>query len=109
MTLTVDVTAGYAVRFWKAFAVSIRTMRSDSCTRAYDPTVSRRHVPLEERLRQKRVCVCVGAGGVGKTTVSAALALGLAARGRKVAVVSIDPARRLAGALGLSELSGEPH
>jgi anion-transporting ArsA/GET3 family ATPase len=65
-------------------------------------------VPLEERLRQKQVCVCVGAGGVGKTTVSAALALGLAARGRKVAVVSIDPARRLAGALGLSELSGEP-
>jgi anion-transporting ArsA/GET3 family ATPase len=46
---------------------------------------------------------------VGKTTVSAALALGLAARGRKVAVVSIDPARRLAGALGLSELEGEPH
>jgi anion-transporting ArsA/GET3 family ATPase len=45
---------------------------------------------------------------VGKTTVSAALALGLAARGRKVAVVSIDPARRLAGALGMRELSGDP-
>jgi len=55
------------------------------------------------------VCACVGAGGVGKTTVSAALGLGLAARGRKVVVVSIDPARRLAGALGLSELAGEPH
>ena len=55
------------------------------------------------------MCVCVGAGGVGKTTVSAALALGLAARGSKVAVVSIDPARRLAGALGLNELPGEPH
>lgn len=54
------------------------------------------------------MCVCVGAGGVGKTTVSAALALGLAARGRKVVVVSIDPARRLAGALGLRELAGEP-
>jgi anion-transporting ArsA/GET3 family ATPase len=40
--------------------------------------------------------------------VSAALALGLAARGRKVVVVSIDPARRLAGALGLRELAGEP-
>jgi anion-transporting ArsA/GET3 family ATPase len=63
---------------------------------------------LEKRLAEKRVCVCVGAGGVGKTTVSAALGLGLAARGRKVAVVSIDPARRLAGALGLRELSGEP-
>jgi anion-transporting ArsA/GET3 family ATPase len=51
----------------------------------------------------------VGAGGVGKTTVSAALALGLAGGGRKVLVVSIDPARRLATALGLSELPGEPH
>ena len=54
------------------------------------------------------MCICVGAGGVGKTTTSAALALGLAARGQKVAVVTIDPARRLAAALGLDELSGEP-
>ena len=67
------------------------------------------HIPLEQRLEDKRVCVCVGAGGVGKTTISAALGLGLAARGRKVAVVSIDPAKRLAGALGLKELTGEPH
>jgi anion-transporting ArsA/GET3 family ATPase len=71
--------------------------------------VPARHVTLEKRLKGKRVCVCVGAGGVGKTTVSAALALGLAARGRRVVVVSIDPARRLAGALGLSDLAGEPH
>jgi anion-transporting ArsA/GET3 family ATPase len=63
---------------------------------------------LEKRLQGKRVCVCLGAGGVGKTTTSAALALGLAARGQKVAVVTIDPARRLATALGLGELSGEP-
>ena len=61
-----------------------------------------------ERLRGKRVCICVGAGGVGKTTTSAALALGLAAAGAKVAAVTIDPAARLAEALGLSELSGEP-
>jgi anion-transporting ArsA/GET3 family ATPase len=60
-------------------------------------------------LTGKRVVVCVGSGGVGKTTVSAALALGLAMRGRKVAVVTIDPANRLAAALGLDELSGEPH
>ncbi|MGH2913082.1 MAG: ArsA family ATPase [Solirubrobacteraceae bacterium] len=66
-------------------------------------------VPLEKRLAEKRVCVCVGAGGVGKTTVSAALALGLAARGGKVVVVSIDPAKRLATALGLDHLTGEPH
>jgi anion-transporting ArsA/GET3 family ATPase len=64
---------------------------------------------LEKRLAGKRVLVCVGAGGVGKTTVSAALALGLAARGQKVAVVSIDPAKRLATALGLEKLTGDPH
>jgi anion-transporting ArsA/GET3 family ATPase len=63
---------------------------------------------LEARLAGKRICICVGAGGVGKTTTSAALAVGLAARGQKVAVVTIDPARRLAAALGLGELSGEP-
>jgi anion-transporting ArsA/GET3 family ATPase len=63
---------------------------------------------LRARLKGKRVVVCVGAGGVGKTTTSAALALGLAAHGQKVAVVTIDPARRLAAALGLQELSGEP-
>jgi anion-transporting ArsA/GET3 family ATPase len=64
---------------------------------------------LLERLQGKRVVVCVGSGGVGKTTVSAALALGLAVRGSRVAVVTIDPANRLAAALGLDELSGEPH
>jgi anion-transporting ArsA/GET3 family ATPase len=63
---------------------------------------------LYERLQGKRVCICLGAGGVGKTTTSAAIALGLAARGKKVAVVTIDPAARLAGALGLERLSGEP-
>ena len=63
---------------------------------------------LAKRLQGKRVVVCLGAGGVGKTTTSAALAFGLAARGQKVAVVTIDPARRLAAALGLGELSGEP-
>ena len=61
-----------------------------------------------DRLDGRHVCICLGAGGVGKTTTSAALALGLAARGAKVAVVTIDPAARLAGALGLRELSGEP-
>jgi anion-transporting ArsA/GET3 family ATPase len=60
-------------------------------------------------LRGKHVCICVGAGGVGKTTTSAALALELAARGQRVAVVTIDPAARLADALGLRELSSEPH
>jgi anion-transporting ArsA/GET3 family ATPase len=75
----------------------------------YDPPVPSRHLSLQKRLKAKQVCVCVGAGGVGKTTVSAALALGLAVRGEKVLVVSIDPAKRLGGALGLQELPGEPH
>ena len=61
---------------------------------------------LRARLQGKRVVICVGAGGVGKTTTSAALALGLATRGAKVAVVTIDPANRLAAALGLEELGG---
>jgi anion-transporting ArsA/GET3 family ATPase len=64
---------------------------------------------LHAHLRGRRVIVCLGAGGVGKTTTSAALALGLAARGQRVAVVTIDPARRLAAALGLERLSGRPH
>jgi anion-transporting ArsA/GET3 family ATPase len=55
-----------------------------------------------------RVCVVGGSGGVGKTTTSAALAAGMAARGRRVAVVTIDPAQRLATALGLDELDNEP-
>src|SRR3954467_10803212 len=52
--------------------------------------------------------ICAGSGGVGKTTTAAAVALGLAEQGRKVAVVTIDPARRLANALGLSSLTNEP-
>ena len=46
---------------------------------------------------------------MGKTTASAAIALGMAARGKKVAVLTIDPARRLANALGLPELGNEEH
>ena len=52
--------------------------------------------------------ICAGSGGVGKTTTAAALAMGAAAEGMKVAVVTIDPARRLADALGLEELGNEP-
>jgi anion-transporting ArsA/GET3 family ATPase len=55
-------------------------------------------------LRGKDVCICAGSGGVGKTTVSAAIAAGMAARGKKVAVLTIDPAKRLADSLGLPEL-----
>src|SRR5271154_832290 len=69
---------------------------------------SRNVSTLSRGLRGKDVVVCVGAGGVGKTTTSAALALALARRGQKVAVVTIDPARRLASALGPAELPSEP-
>ena len=47
------------------------------------------------------IIVCTGAGGVGKTTAAAALALRAAEHGRKVCVLTIDPARRLAQALGV--------
>ena len=63
---------------------------------------------IAERLEGKRIVICAGSGGVGKTTTSAALAMGLAAEGRKVAVVTIDPAKRLADSLGLQELGNEP-
>jgi anion-transporting ArsA/GET3 family ATPase len=66
-------------------------------------------VSVADLLEGKRVCVCCGSGGVGKTTTSAAIALGMAARGAKVGVVTIDPAKRLANALGLEELQNEPH
>jgi anion-transporting ArsA/GET3 family ATPase len=56
-----------------------------------------------------RIVVCCGSGGVGKTTTAAALALRAAeVHGRRTVVLTIDPARRLAQALGLSELDNTP-
>jgi anion-transporting ArsA/GET3 family ATPase len=55
-----------------------------------------------------RILVCCGSGGVGKTTTSAALGLRAAEQGRKVVVLTIDPARRLAQSMGLSELDNIP-
>ena len=57
--------------------------------------------------REKEIVVCVGSGGVGKTTTAAALALRAASEGRRVLVLTIDPAKRLANSLGLSELGNE--
>jgi anion-transporting ArsA/GET3 family ATPase len=59
---------------------------------------------VADLLEGKKVCICAGSGGVGKTTTSAAIAAGMAARGKKVAVLTIDPAKRLADSLGLPEL-----
>src|SRR5215207_4986243 len=58
--------------------------------------------------RQTKIMICCGAGGVGKTTTSAALALRAAEAGRKVVVLTIDPARRLAQSLGIGELGNTP-
>jgi Mrp family chromosome partitioning ATPase len=51
--------------------------------------------------RNRNIIVCCGSGGVGKTTTSASLALRAAERGRKVVVLTIDPARRLAQSMGI--------
>ena len=58
--------------------------------------------------RSNRVVVCCGAGGVGKTTTAAAMALRAAEYGRTVVVLTIDPARRLAQALGIADLGNTP-
>ncbi len=58
--------------------------------------------------RHTRIVVCCGSGGVGKTTTAAALALRAAECGRRVCVLTIDPARRLAQSLGLVELDNTP-
>lgn len=55
-----------------------------------------------------QVIVCCGSGGVGKTTTAASLGLRAAERGRKVCVLTIDPARRLAQSMGLTELDNTP-
>ena len=56
----------------------------------------------------KRIIICCGGGGVGKTTTAASLGYLAAQRGRRALVMTIDPARRLAQALGLNELGHEP-
>jgi anion-transporting ArsA/GET3 family ATPase len=61
-----------------------------------------------ELVEQRSVIVCCGTGGVGKTTTAAVLGIEAARRGRRVVVVTIDPARRLASALGLAGLAAEP-
>ncbi|WP_067825587.1 ArsA family ATPase [Actinomadura kijaniata] len=55
-----------------------------------------------------KIIVCCGSGGVGKTTTAAALGVRAAERGRDVVVLTVDPARRLAQSMGLSELDNNP-
>jgi anion-transporting ArsA/GET3 family ATPase len=64
---------------------------------------------LAARLAEREVIVCAGSGGVGKTTISAALGLAIVAEfDKRVLVLTVDPARRLATALGLESMGTEP-
>ncbi len=63
---------------------------------------------LDELIRDREILVCCGSGGVGKTTTAAVLAMRAAEVGRRAVVVTIDPAKRLADALGLRGLTNEP-
>lgn len=63
---------------------------------------------IEALVRDKRILVCVGPGGAGKTTISAAIGALAARAARRTLVATIDPAPRLADALGIAGLGGEP-
>jgi anion-transporting ArsA/GET3 family ATPase len=63
---------------------------------------------LPDLVTERSVVVCCGSGGVGKTTVSATIALAAARAGRRSCVVTVDPARRLADALGVESLPNTP-
>jgi anion-transporting ArsA/GET3 family ATPase len=65
--------------------------------------------PLGRLAAERPIIVCCGSGGVGKTTTAAVLALAGARAGRNAVVVTIDPAKRLANALGLDALSDTAH
>jgi anion-transporting ArsA/GET3 family ATPase len=71
------------------------------------PTAAPR-LDVDEQLRSAKILVCCGSGGVGKTTTAAALALRAAENGRRTVVLTIDPARRLAQSMGLTELDNTP-
>jgi anion-transporting ArsA/GET3 family ATPase len=76
---------------------------------AAEGCASYRTVPetLAELVMSRRVLVAVGAGGVGKTTTAAALGVAAARRGKRVLCLTIDPARRLAEALGMELMSAD--
>jgi anion-transporting ArsA/GET3 family ATPase len=63
---------------------------------------------VDHLLKTAEIIVCCGAGGVGKTTTAASLAVRAAEQGRTVCVLTIDPARRLAQSMGLTELDNTP-
>ncbi len=77
--------------------------------RSYEGDSPPELVALERLVERSRVIFACGPGGVGKTTVAATLALHAARLGANSCVVTVDPARRLANALGLATLSNDPH
>ncbi|MHB8262543.1 MAG: ArsA family ATPase [Acidimicrobiales bacterium] len=72
------------------------------------PQKSKCNDTLDSLISEHSVIVCCGSGGVGKTTTSASIALAGAMAGRRTCVVTIDPARRLATALGIEHLTNTP-
>lgn len=62
---------------------------------------------LDALVDDRSIVICTGSGGVGKTTTAAVIAMEAARRGRKAVVVTIDPAKRLADALGLSGIGND--
>ena len=62
---------------------------------------------MKDLIKENKLLICVGAGGVGKTSLSATIGLQAAIMGRKVLVLTIDPAKRLANSLGLNEFGNE--
>lgn len=73
--------------------------------RTDDEAPASRH--FERVISERQVVICVGSGGVGKTTSSAVIGLNAAISGRRVLVMTIDPARRLANSLGIEALGSE--
>lgn len=63
---------------------------------------------ISEKIFSRKILVCCGSGGVGKTTTAAALGVQAALHGKRTIVLTIDPAKRLATAMGLTDLSYEP-
>jgi anion-transporting ArsA/GET3 family ATPase len=72
------------------------------------PATAGREPPLSRLLGRHEIVVCTGSGGVGKTTTAAVMAMEAARQGRRACVVTIDPARRLANAMGLAGLTDSP-
>jgi anion-transporting ArsA/GET3 family ATPase len=86
-------------------------MSADSGDRVPERRRSPRDKPgdLGKRLASLEVVICCGSGGVGKTTISAALAMAIAAaEDKRVLVLTVDPARRLASALGITGIGADP-